>query len=149
MIGSMGYGEAAMDNAAFYVATNGNDHWSDKLSAPNTHATDGPFATLKGARQAIRTLRHIRTQGGAPELPDGGVTMWLRGGTYPLYNTFELTTEDSGTPEAPIVYRAYRDEEVRLIGGAKIPGGCLSRSAMQLFWTDWTRLPAAKCCRRT
>jgi len=35
---------------------------------------------------------------------------------------FQLTSEDSGAQDAPIVYRAYRDEEVRLIGGREISG---------------------------
>jgi len=100
----------------FYVAPNGNDDWSGKLAEPNAEGDDGPFATLERARDEIRKLKQ------AGLLPEGGVTVWLRGGSYPLADTFELTAEDSGTPEALIIYRAYPDEEVRLIGGVEIPG---------------------------
>ena len=41
----------------FYVATNGNDAWSGRLPAPNDAKTDGPFATITKARDAIRQLK--------------------------------------------------------------------------------------------
>ena len=41
----------------FYVATNGNDAWSGKLAAPNAESSDGPFATLQRARDAIRAVK--------------------------------------------------------------------------------------------
>ena len=37
-----------------YVSTVGNNSWSGKLIQPNLEKTDGPFATLEGARDAIR-----------------------------------------------------------------------------------------------
>ncbi|MBN2307342.1 MAG: hypothetical protein JXR94_00125, partial [Candidatus Hydrogenedentes bacterium] len=43
--------------ARFYVATNGNDAWSGTLAEPNAEASDGPFATLERARDAIRSLK--------------------------------------------------------------------------------------------
>ena len=43
--------------AVFYVATNGNDAWSGKLPAPNDAKTDGPFATITKARDAVRQLK--------------------------------------------------------------------------------------------
>ena len=44
-----------------YVAPHGNDDWSGKLAQPNATHTDGPFATLNGARRA---LRHLQAGGG-------------------------------------------------------------------------------------
>jgi len=38
----------------FHVATNGNDAWSGTLPEPNAAKTDGPFATLRRARDAVR-----------------------------------------------------------------------------------------------
>jgi len=99
-----------------YVSPNGNDSWSGRLASPNRARTDGPFATLERARDAIRALKK---QGG---LPDGGVTVWLRGGTYTRLTPFELTAEDSGTPQSPITYSAYRNEQVRLVGGKRVTG---------------------------
>ena len=98
----------------FYVANDGSDQWSGTLAEPNNEKTDGPLATLERARDEIRKLKQ---QGG---LPSGGVTVQLRGGTYQLENTFELTAEDSGTEKAPVVYRAKTGEEVRLVGGRAV-----------------------------
>ncbi len=99
--------------ADFYVATNGNDGWSGKLAAPNGRRTDGPFATLERARAELRNLK------AAGKFKDGG-TVHLRGGFYPLEKSFVLSKEDSGTEKSPVVYRAYRREEVRLSGGKEI-----------------------------
>ena len=92
----------------FYIATNGSDK--------NSGTKAKPFATLERARDAIRALRQ------ANRLPTGGATVWIRGGTYPVRNTFQLTAEDSGMEAAPIVYRACPGEEVRLTGGRKVAG---------------------------
>ena len=43
--------------ADFYVATNGNDNWSGTLAEPNISKTDGPFATLSRAQEAVRELK--------------------------------------------------------------------------------------------
>jgi len=99
-----------------YVAPIGNDQWSGRLPAPNRRQTDGPFATLERARDEIRKLKT------AGALPKGGVTVELRAGTYELARPFELTAEDSGTEEAPILYRARQGEEVRLSGGQVVTG---------------------------
>lgn len=72
---------------------------------------DAPTATLEAARNAIRALKEREG------LPKGGVTVWLRGGAYERASSFELTEQDSGSLEAPITYRAYPGETVRLLGG--------------------------------
>jgi len=92
----------------FFVATDGND------GCEGTRLR--PFATLEGARAAIRGLKQ------AGPLPDGGVTVWLRGGVYPRAETFTLTAEDGGAAGAPVVYRACEGEEVRLVGGKPVVG---------------------------
>src|SRR5271166_5225474 len=38
-----------------YVSPEGNDAWSGKRAEPNPARTDGPFATLVRARDAIRS----------------------------------------------------------------------------------------------
>jgi hypothetical protein len=58
----------------------------------------------------------------AGPLPAGGVAVMVRGGTYPLGETFALVEEDSGTDAAPIVYRSSSGEDVRLSGGAEVTG---------------------------
>ncbi|MDZ7619210.1 MAG: right-handed parallel beta-helix repeat-containing protein, partial [Patescibacteria group bacterium] len=104
--------DAATDGKAtriLYVATDGNDNWSGTLAEPR--ADDGPFATLQRARDAIRKMK---ADGG---LPDGGVEVRVRGGRYPLADSLEFTSGDSGTPEARVTYRTAPGEEVRLSGG--------------------------------
>ncbi len=94
-----------------YVSLDGNDSWSGQLEAANTDKTDGPFATLQHARDAIRLLR---SHGG---LPQGGVLVVVRGGTYYMNAPLDLSAQDSGTETAKIIYTAYPGEEVRLSGG--------------------------------
>jgi hypothetical protein len=40
--------------AEWHVSPRGNDTWSGSLAEPNADRTDGPFATLERARDAIR-----------------------------------------------------------------------------------------------
>ena len=101
---------------AFYVSKSGNDSWSGKLPEPNKNSTDGPFASLDKARDAIRALKK------SGPLPEGGVMVNLRGGVYSISNTFKLTSEDSGTNTSPVVWRAYPDETVQIIGGTVVTG---------------------------
>ena len=98
--------EAQAVNNAFYVATEGDD--------ANPGTLNKPFASLAKARDQIR--RWKRAEG----LPDGGVTVWIRGGSYRVEDTFELTQEDSGAKDSPVIYRAYQNEAVHLTGGERL-----------------------------
>ncbi len=89
----------------------GNDAWSGTLAAPNAERTDGPFATLEAARDAIRRLKKQSS------LPAGGVVVELAAGTYERSHAFELSSDDSGTADSPITYRAAQGAEVRIVGG--------------------------------
>jgi hypothetical protein len=95
----------------YWVATNGND--------ANAGSKSKPFASLERARDAVREAKKAG-------LPKGGVTVWLKGGIYELNKTFELNEQDSGTADAPIVYRAAPGEEVRLTGGKQIPSSAFT-----------------------
>jgi hypothetical protein len=101
----------------FYVAVNGNDSWSGRLPSPNRTKTDGPFATLKRALEAVKTLK--QQQGGTLRQP---VTIYLRGGTYFLTEPITITPEHSGTEKFPVTIAAYRNERPILSGGRKIVG---------------------------
>lgn len=94
--------------ATRYVAPQGDD------DAPGTK--ERPFRTLQRARDAIRRLK---SNGG---LPKGGVEVIVRGGTYRVESTCELTEADSGTADAPIVYRAHPGETPRFSGGLDLDG---------------------------
>lgn len=100
----------------FYVSPQGKDSWSGRLQTPNTDKTDGPFATLERARDGIRTLKQNNA------LPASGVQVILRGGIYSLATPFTLASQDSGTDQAPIVYRGFAGETVRLVGGQVLTG---------------------------
>ena len=92
----------AMAESAYYIATDGSD------SDPGTQAL--PFATLEKARDTISCLA----------LPDGGITIYLRGGKYFRTSEFTLVANDSGTADKPVVYMAYPGEDVRIIGGVEL-----------------------------
>ena len=47
----------ATETTQLHVALNGNDAWSGRPAEPNADQTDGPLATISGARDAIRKLR--------------------------------------------------------------------------------------------
>lgn len=98
----------AMAMIEFFVSPSGNDAASGSREAP--------FATFARARDAVRALKS------APNPPAGPFTITARQGVYPLKSAFELTTRDSGTPDAPVVYRAAPGERVVLTGGIQIPG---------------------------
>lgn len=98
---------AEVDVTELYVAANGSDQ--------NPGTIEKPYATVEAARDKIRELKKSGSLG------KNGAAVYIRGGEYNILETIELTAEDSGTEEAPIVYRAYRDEEVTFIGGIHIP----------------------------
>jgi hypothetical protein len=98
------------------VSPAGNDAWSGRLTAPNPARTDGPLASLMGARDAIRKLK------AAGGLPTGGVIVDVRKGAYEMAGPLQLTGEDSGTAESPVAYRAHPGETVRIVGGKLLSG---------------------------
>ena len=98
-----------------YVAKDGNDAWSGRMAAPSEDRTDGPVATLGRARDVLRRLRQ------ANEIPEGAIVE-VGEGTYLVDEAFALTSDDSGTEEAPIVFRAAEGKQVRLLGGNVVTG---------------------------
>jgi GH141 insertion domain/Right handed beta helix region len=99
-----------------FVATNGNNQWSGRLAAPNATHTDGPLASLVGARDVLR-----RARSKAEETP-GAATAHVRGGTYRMEAPLLLEPQDSGTAEAPVTFTAYQDERPVLSGGEVVSG---------------------------
>ncbi len=114
-VGTM-FARTSVAGTTYYVATGGNDGWSGTLDTPKADGTDGPFATLERARDEVRKLKKT------PGLPEGGVTVEVRGGIYQRQRPFELAAEDSGVEGSPVVYRARAGEEVRLVGGKVVKG---------------------------
>ena len=89
-------------------------HVSPEGSDAGAGTEQQPFATLERAREAIREMR-----ASASGL-EGGVTVWIHGGTYRFSRPLHLEATDGGSADAPIVYRSCEGEEVRLTGGAEV-----------------------------
>ncbi|NQT40448.1 MAG: right-handed parallel beta-helix repeat-containing protein, partial [Planctomycetes bacterium] len=100
---------AQQETADFYVATDGDNDWSGRLAEPKADGSDGPFATISAARDAVRELDK--------EQP---VRVLIRGGTYRIDAPLKLTSEDSGSKDAPITYAAYPGE-TPVVSGAGVP----------------------------
>ena len=98
-----------------YVAPNGSDAWSGRLERPNAAKTDGPVASLQGARDAVRRLK---AKGPLAE----PVRVLVAAGTYPLTETLVLTPEDSGTEKCPIAYEGAAEAGPVFSGGRRITG---------------------------
>jgi len=98
-----------------YVSAEGNDQWSGRLAQPNKKRTDGPVASLAGARDKIRRLK---SQGAITE----PVRVIVQDGTYVLSEPFILIPEDSGTKECPISYEAAVGARPVFTGGRLLTG---------------------------
>ncbi|GAB6165260.1 hypothetical protein JCM19992_12600 [Thermostilla marina] len=84
-----------------HVAVDGDDHAAGTAEAP--------LASLEAARDLLRELK-----------PRNGAVVWLHGGRYVRTHAFELTANDSGRPDAPIIYKAVPGETVILDGGRRL-----------------------------
>ncbi len=93
----------------YYVSPHGDDR--------NPGGRAMPFLTLGKAREMVRELI------AANALPKGGVCVFVREGTYSLPAGFALDEHDSGKEKAPIVWRAWPGDEVRLVGGKQLAAG--------------------------
>ena len=79
-----GHGIAATQQmptkADFYISPTGNDNWSGALAAVNADHSDGPFATLQRARDAVRKQKR--------QQPDKDLLVLIRDGVYPQLSLF-------------------------------------------------------------
>lgn len=101
----------------FYVSPLGRDTWSGRVSWPKTDGSDGPFATITRARDAVREFKR-----GGLKRP---VEVEVGNGTYYLKEPIVFTAEDSGTASCPITYRGQMKvgQAIAIIsGGVKIDG---------------------------
>jgi hypothetical protein len=98
--------------ADFYVSIAGNDAWSGRSHEPDEQGSDGPFASLGRAKEAVREL--LRTT------PGREISVDLRGGIYHIDETLVFSREDSGSESFPVTYRAYPGEMPVLSGGARV-----------------------------
>ncbi len=112
-----------------HVAPNGNDAWSGQLPAANEAGTDGPLASLQGARDAVRRLKAA----GPLAQP---VRVLIAGGRYASPEPVVFEPIDSGTVACPVIYEALPDERPVFDGGRVVEG---FRRGPDGIWT--VRLP--------
>jgi hypothetical protein len=123
---------ASAQTINFYVTPDGNDHWSGRLPRPNPQKTDGPLASLKGARDAVRRLK-------AQSPLTQPVRVLVTEGNYALTEPLVLTPEDSGTEQCPITYEAASRTFTVFSGGRVITG---FKPNAEGIWT--TNIPEVK-----
>ena len=107
---------AAMDSAVkadFFVSTEGSDDWSGILSDPDSEGSDGPFATLERARDAVRELKQSQST---------DIVVLIREGIYPLEETIVFGLKDSAEGDSTITYAAYPGEKPVFSSGREIVG---------------------------
>ena len=90
------------DAMCIYVSPDGDD--------ANDGEIDTPFKTIGAAKDAVKK---IKSSGG---IPDGGIKVYLRGGTYYEYEGYVFDESDSGSDGKVIEYTAYPGEKVTVSG---------------------------------
>lgn len=116
--------------ADFYVAPSGNDNWSGTLAEPNADKTDGPFASIKGAQLAVRSLKTkvyipksepVETRWIGSPHPFGkgkDILVFIREGYYTLEEPLIFNPEDGGErietnlPSGAFEYHKLKDHYV-------------------------------------
>jgi hypothetical protein len=101
--------------ADLHVSPKGNDAWSGMLANPNAAGTDGPLASLAGARDAIRKGKSA----GTLQPP---VSVHIAGGQYEIGEAIRFEPQDSGTPQSPVSYIGDAADKPILSGGRQISG---------------------------
>lgn len=107
---------AENDAVVYHVAPGGSDR--------NPGTKDKPFATVEAARDAIR----------AQKTRSAPITVLIHGGTYRLDRPLVFTPEDSGSPKAPITYRAADGEKPVFSGGQAVSGWKETTVAGRTLW---------------
>ena len=101
--------------ATLHVSPDGNDRWSGTLARPDSGRTDGPVASLAGARNAIRRLK-VQLSITEP------VRVIVADGTYTLTGPFVFEPQDSGSEKCPITYEAAAGARPVFTGGRVVSG---------------------------
>ncbi len=95
-----------------FISPGGNDAWSGRLAEPNADRTDGPYATLERARQAVQEMRVTE--------PTKSIQVALRAGTYRLDKTLVFSLLDSAGEVGTTTFAAYPGESAILSSGVPL-----------------------------
>lgn len=96
---------SCQDEKVFYVSPAGNDNAKGTLLEP--------LKSLEGAQKAVREFRSTHRK-------QGGVTVYFKDGVYLLEKAVKFTPEDSGTEDAPVIYKAVEGEKPVFSGSKTI-----------------------------
>ena len=103
-------------SSQFYISADGSDQ--------NPGTPEAPFYSLEKAKEAVRLARR--------DNPEKAVTIFIRGGIYNMEKPLVLTFEDSGTKNAPVVYKAAEGEEPVYTGSLELKNWQLPEDATTL-----------------
>ncbi len=95
----------------FHVSPIGDDQWSGLLSDPNQDRSDGPFATLRRAQNAVRQLN---------PWPTHGVHVLIHEGNFSLTESLAFCEEDSGSISAPVIWKTAPHAKPRISGSVTL-----------------------------
>jgi hypothetical protein len=119
-------------SADFYVATTGNDSWSGTLECPGSSGTDGPFATIARAQQAVRAILQN------PQGRTATIAVMIRSGVYYQAQPLSFGAADSGTSALPVSWQNYPNET------PLVSGGMLVKNWVNVGGNQWqTNLPTS------
>ncbi|MBN1125730.1 MAG: right-handed parallel beta-helix repeat-containing protein [Sedimentisphaerales bacterium] len=96
-----------------YVSPEGRDSWSGLVERANARRSDGPAATLTGARNVVRKLK-------SEDKLIEPVEIVVADGQYTMLETLVLEPQDSGTANMSITYRAADGAKPVFSGGQVI-----------------------------
>lgn len=98
-----------------YVDPTGNDNWSGRIAVASVDGSDGPLASLAGARDAVRKLLHNTGNNYTQD-----ITVIFGGGDYQLNEPVSFDVRDSGSGKISIIYKAAEGEQPVFSGGRVI-----------------------------
>jgi hypothetical protein len=88
-------------------------HVDPDAAAGGDGSAAAPFLRLEDALTVVEAAV-------AAGLPEGGLVVWLGGGTYALTSSFALTAASSGSAGKPVVWRGVPGEVAKLVGGVNV-----------------------------
>ena len=94
---------AADPETAVYVSAEGSDDGDGSIK--------NPFRTVEKAKEYVRTVNGDMK---------GDITVYFRGGVYPIEDTLRFDESDSGSNGYYITYKAYNNEPVKFSGGKTV-----------------------------
>jgi len=92
-----------MAQTNLYVSPSGNDSW------PGTEKK--PFKTIEKAQAVVRSINENTTS---------DITVFLKGGTYPISKTLFFDQNDGGNDNHKVIFKALEGETPVLTGGTKV-----------------------------